>query len=213
MRSRIGDNAVKMVFLDRDGVINENRPDHVKSWDEFVFLPGALDALRRLREDRWRVCVITNQASVNRRIMTRATLDDLHDRMLRVVSQHGGHIDDVYYCPHRPEEACDCRKPRPGLLLQAAATHRIPLDQTYLIGDALTDIIAGRAVGATCFLVQTGRGTAQPPVEALTCGASAVLRDLRTAVQRLIHLERERLGQRPGEPVIAPHVLGTSRVA
>jgi D-glycero-D-manno-heptose 1,7-bisphosphate phosphatase len=153
---------MKMVFLDRDGVINENRPDHVKSWDEFVFLPGALEALRLLNQADWRVVVVTNQAAINRRLITTKTLEDIHTRMIQDIARYGGRIDGLFYCPHRPDEDCDCRKPKPGLLLKAAAHFRLRLDECYFVGDALSDMMAGYAVKTTCLLVKTGRGSSQP---------------------------------------------------
>ncbi|HBY96844.1 MAG: HAD-IIIA family hydrolase [Ardenticatenaceae bacterium] len=152
---------MKVVFLDRDGVINENRPDHVKSWQEFVFLPGALDALGFLREAGWFTIVITNQAIIHRNIVLRETVDEINHRMTQEVARSGGRLDAVLICPHRAKEGCGCRKPRPGLLLQAADRFGLRLDQCYLIGDALTDIAAGQAVGCFCVMVRTGRGRQQ----------------------------------------------------
>jgi D-glycero-D-manno-heptose 1,7-bisphosphate phosphatase len=112
---------MKAVVIDRDGVINENRPDHVKSWAEFRFLPGARGAVARLAEAGLPAFVITNQAIVNRGLVARKTVDAINDRMAREIERQGGHIDAVAYCPHRPEEGCRCRKPHPGLLLDLAS--------------------------------------------------------------------------------------------
>src|SRR5690242_12788192 len=112
---------MKTVFLDRDGVICYNRSDHVKSWAEFRLLPGALPALARLTQAGCRVVVITNQAVINRGQMTAAQVEDIHQRMVAAVAAAGGHIDLVIYCPHRPDEGCACRKPRPGMVLAAGA--------------------------------------------------------------------------------------------
>ncbi len=152
---------MKTVFLDRDGVINENRPDHVKSWDEFVFLPGALTSLRRLRTQGWRVIVVTNQAIIHRHIVPQTVVEDINGRMLETVETAGGVIDAVLYCPHAADEGCDCRKPKPGLLLQAARLFDLRLSECYLVGDAFTDIAAGQAAGCATVLVQTGRGRQQ----------------------------------------------------
>jgi D-glycero-D-manno-heptose 1,7-bisphosphate phosphatase len=152
---------MKTAFLDRDGVINENRPNHVMQWSEFEFLPGALDALRRLHEANWRVIVITNQAIVNRRLVAASTVELIHKQMVTEVEASGGKIHSVYYCPHEPHEGCGCRKPQPGLLLQAAEQFNITFEHSYLVGDALTDIAAGQAVGCECILVETGRGHQQ----------------------------------------------------
>ncbi len=149
------------IFLDRDGVINCNRCDHVKAWDEFVFLPGALEALRRLAWLGWPVVVVSNQAAVNRGLVSRQTVDAIHARMVDAVAVAGGRIDGVLYCPHRPDENCECRKPRPGLLLQAAARWALDLSRSYLVGDAESDVLAALAVGCRPVLVRTGRGVEQ----------------------------------------------------
>lgn len=192
---------MKVAFLDRDGVINENRSDYVKAWEEFVFLPGALDALRVLQQAGWTTVVITNQAVIHRNIVPQSVVDEINYRMSRTVEYHGGHIDAVLYCPHRPEEGCGCRKPQPGLLLRAAQRFGLQLDRCYLIGDALTDIAAGRAVGCRCALVQTGRGRQQLIREDADCyGHYHVATDLTAAVQWMLWTERVRTPRRMWKP-------------
>jgi len=149
------------IFLDRDGVINRNRTDHVKSWAEFEFLPGVLDALRRLAQLEWPVVVISNQAIVGRGLVSRQTIDGLNEQMMSVVWSIGGRIDQVFYCPHRPEEHCECRKPRPGLLLKAAKEMELDLSRSFFVGDAESDVLAAQAVGCRPMLVKTGRGFGQ----------------------------------------------------
>lgn len=146
------------VFLDRDGVINQNRPDYVKRWEEFEFLPNALIALRRLAIFGWPVIVITNQSIIGRALVSRAAVDDIHERMLKSVSNAGGRIDSIFCCPHRPDELCECRKPRPGLLLRAAAQFSIDLQRSYFVGDAESDLEAARAAGCKAVFVKSGRG-------------------------------------------------------
>ncbi len=146
------------IFLDRDGVINENRADHVKNWDEFAFIPGALESISALAATGLPVFVVTNQAAVNRGLMTRETLDGIHERMKAEVYRAGGLITQVYHCPHDNHENCQCRKPSPGMLLQAAADFSIDLSRSFLVGDAWTDIAAGKEVGAHSILLMTGRG-------------------------------------------------------
>ncbi len=180
------------VFLDRDGVINENRSDHVKSWDEFVFVPGALAALKRLHHAGWQTIVVTNQAIIHRRAVPQATVDAIHERLMQTVAQHGGYIEAVFCCPHDPAEGCDCRKPQPGLLLQAAAQFSLRLDRCYLIGDALTDMAAGQAVGCRCTLVRTGRGRSQGHGAAGHYGHYRVATDLGAAVHWMLLAERAR---------------------
>lgn len=149
------------VFLDRDGVINENRADYVKSWDEFVFLPSSLDALRSLAAACDTIVVVSNQAAIGRGLVARETVEDIHRRMGEAIRGRGGAIDAIYYCPHHPDEGCACRKPRPGMLRQAAAEHGIDLARSYFIGDTVGDVEAAIAAGCAPILVLTGLGGEQ----------------------------------------------------
>jgi histidinol-phosphate phosphatase family protein len=148
----------RAIFVDRDGVINVNRDDYVKTWDEFVFLPGALDGLRALAALPAPVIVITNQSAINRGLTTRANVDDIHARMVLRIRQDGGRVDGVFLCPHRPDEHCDCRKPKPGLFLQAAEQFNLDLPGSFFIGDNETDALAALNINATPLLVKTGFG-------------------------------------------------------
>jgi len=146
------------VFLGRDGVINENRSEYVKSWDEFRFLPGALASLARLARSPFAIVVLSNQSAINRGLVSRSEVDAINGRMVRQVEANAGRIDGVYVCPHRPDEGCSCRKPEPGLLHQAAAELAIDLNSSYVVGDALADMQAGLRARCTPLLVRTGRG-------------------------------------------------------
>jgi len=181
----------RAVFIDRDGVICRNRKDHVKSWEEFVFLPGVLNALVRLSRSDFLVIVITNQAIVNRGMVPVEVLEDIHRRMVRAVESVGGRIDRVLYCPHRPDENCGCRKPQPGLLLQAAREMGVDLSQSWLIGDALSDMVAARRAGCQRYMVLTGRGW-QELVRCWKTGewGFRVAMDLDHAVRALLRMER-----------------------
>lgn len=150
--------ATGAIFLDRDGVINENCPEHVKNWNEFEWLPGVLESIRRLSMTGLPIFVVTNQAVVSRGIVPESTIHDIHARMIATIEQAGGCIDKVYYCPHDSHENCGCRKPQPGMLTRAAQEFNIDLTRSFMVGDAWTDIQAGLAVGATSILVMTGRG-------------------------------------------------------
>jgi D-glycero-D-manno-heptose 1,7-bisphosphate phosphatase len=154
----------RAIFLDRDGVINANRPDHVKTWSEFAFLPRALDALQRIAASDFVVLVTTNQAAIARGLTTEAAVCDIHGRMMAEVARAGGRIDGVYYCPHHPDANCDCRKPRTGLYEQGAREWAIDLARSYVVGDAMADIAAAQAMGAQAILVLTGRGNEQHAV-------------------------------------------------
>ncbi len=181
---------MRAVFLDRDGVICRNRPDHVKSWSEFIFLSGARESLARLASLEMPIVVISNQAAINRGMVMAETVEEIHSRMVTEIEAAGGRIDRVYYCPHRPDEACDCRKPQPGLLKRAAADLNIELEGSYIVGDAWSDIQAGLAVGCTPLLVLTGRGQHQA-LQALREGVGClrIAYDLSAAVQAILEAE------------------------
>jgi D-glycero-D-manno-heptose 1,7-bisphosphate phosphatase len=147
--------------LDRDGVICENRADHVKSWQEFQFLPGVIESLAALSRLDLPIIVVTNQAAIGRAVVSARVVEEIHEHMVAEVTAHGGRIDRVIYCPHRPEETCGCRKPAPGMLLQAAEEMGIDLSRSYLVGDAATDLLAAQQVGCQPFFVLTGRGLQQ----------------------------------------------------
>jgi D-glycero-D-manno-heptose 1,7-bisphosphate phosphatase len=178
---------MRAVFLDRDGVISENRADHVKSWEEFRFIPGTFAALRRLRQAGFLVFVVTNQAIVSRGIVAPNALDEIHERMQAYITFNGGRIDDIRYCPHDYGEGCHCRKPRPGMLKSLAAKWRIDLSRSYMVGDAWTDIVAGRAVQARCVMVRTGRGAEELRLpEARVAPADHVATNLQGAVSWIL---------------------------
>lgn len=149
------------IFLDRDGVINENRADYVKSWDEFRFLPGARESIARLTRAGHRIVVCSNQAGVARGIIARETVEDIHSRMIAGIEEMGGAIEKVYYCPHARDANCPCRKPRPGQLLRARDELGIDLNDAIFIGDSITDVRAGLTAGVHTILVLTGLGLQQ----------------------------------------------------
>ena len=146
------------IFLDRDGVINENRSDYVKSWDEFCFLAGSKEAIAMLTTAGHRIIVCTNQAGVARGRLSLATVEEIHSRMVAELTKAGGIIERVYYCPHGKDENCPCRKPRPGMLLRARDELGIDLHNALFIGDSISDIQAALAAGVHPILVLTGLG-------------------------------------------------------
>jgi D-glycero-D-manno-heptose 1,7-bisphosphate phosphatase len=151
----------KVVFVDRDGVINRDAPDYILSWAQFEFLPGSRRALARLKRAGFTTIVITNQSAVGRGMIRPAALDDLHARMCAAVREAGGEIRDIFYCPHHPEDDCTCRKPRPGLIWAAQKRHAIDLAGACMVGDSARDIAAARAAGVgLAVLVRTGNGAA-----------------------------------------------------
>ena len=146
------------IFLDRDGVINENRADYVKSWSEFRFLPGSREAIAKLTQAGHRIVVCSNQAGVAKGVISIETVEDIHTRMLAAIREAGGVIEKVYYCPHGKEESCDCRKPRPGQLLRASKELGVDMRDAVFVGDSSTDIEAGMAAGVHTILVLSGLG-------------------------------------------------------
>ena len=143
------------ILLDRDGVINRELSNYVVCWDQFEFLPGAFLALGHLARLNWPVVVVTNQSAIGRGLVTPHTLSHIHQRMMAAVAAVGGRIDAVFVCPHHPDDGCACRKPRPGLLWQAAQVFNLRLPDCYLVGDALGDFLAARAAGCRPILVQS----------------------------------------------------------
>ena len=149
------------IFLDRDGVINENRSDYVKSWSEFSFLSGSREAIAKLTQAGHRIVVCTNQAGVARGTISVEAVEDIHHRMIESICEFGGKIEKVYYCPHDRDGDCFCRKPRPGMLLQARDELGIDMHDAVFIGDSITDIRAGLAAGIHAVLVLSGLGLDQ----------------------------------------------------
>jgi histidinol-phosphate phosphatase family protein len=139
--------------LDRDGTINVERTDYVKSPAEFHFLPGAVAALRGLASMEVEIIVVTNQSAIGRGIMTRTMANEINRRMVDEIAASGGRISQVYLCPHAPSDGCACRKPRPGLLLQAARKHGLDLYRSFMVGDSASDVEAALAVGCRPMLI------------------------------------------------------------
>jgi D-glycero-D-manno-heptose 1,7-bisphosphate phosphatase len=149
---------VKLVILDRDGTINQDSEQFIKSPNEWRPIDGSLDAIARLTQANYRIVVATNQSGIARGLFDTATLVAIHDTLQRAVMQAGGRIDAFFFCPHSADSACACRKPQPGMLLEVARRFNISLKDTYMVGDALRDVEAAAAAGAKPVLVLTGRG-------------------------------------------------------
>jgi D-glycero-D-manno-heptose 1,7-bisphosphate phosphatase len=144
----------RFVLLDRDGVINRRIVGgYVTSWEKFAFLPDALEGLRLLTEKNYHLIVVSNQAGVGKGLMTTAHLQEITRKFVEEVEAPGGRIRRVYYCTHRAEDGCPCRKPKPGLLLEAQAEHHFNFKDTFLIGDSESDLLAAQAVGCPDILV------------------------------------------------------------
>lgn len=147
-----------LVILDRDGVINQDSPDYIKSPGEWIPLPGSLEAIARLTRAGWRVAVATNQSGLARGLFDPAILEAIHARMCQAVEAAGGRIHLIQYCPHGPEDGCDCRKPRPGLFHRIARDLDVSLAGVPAVGDSARDLEAARAAGCRPILVRTGNG-------------------------------------------------------
>ena len=132
----------KTVFLDRDGIINEQRIDHVKNIDEFKIFSGVGEAIKLLKEKGYLVIIITNQSVIGRKIISETKLEEIHLKLKNYLKQHNTYVDSIYYCPHTPEQNCNCRKPKPGLLIKASEDFNIDLEKSYFIGDSDSDLIA-----------------------------------------------------------------------
>jgi histidinol-phosphate phosphatase family protein len=183
--------SARAIFLDRDGVINRKRDDYVTQWSEFVFLPNVFAALRYLCATDYWIVVVTNQSAVGRGLMSRASLDALHARMLAEIRRNGGRIDAVLYCPHRPDEQCACRKPRPGLLYEASRLFDLDLSASYLIGDHETDIYAAQAASVRPLLVSGGHGhSAERRLRATGVQGYTRVPDLLNAADTILGRER-----------------------
>ncbi len=178
----------RVIFLDRDGVINRDSPGYIKSWEEFEFLPGSLDALALLGRAGYRPIVISNQSGINRGLIRPGVLGEMHQRMCAAVEAAGGRIADIFFCPHCPDENCACRKPRPGLILQAQALHAIDLAASIMIGDSAKDIQCGRNAGCgVAILVRTGNGpAAEAELAAAGCRPDLVADDLLHAARLIL---------------------------
>lgn len=149
---------MRLVILDRDGVINEESDAYIKSPEEWHPLPGSMEAIARLHRNGYKVVVASNQSGVARHLFSLDTLAAIHGRMKREVEAAGGRIDSIFFCPHGPKEGCDCRKPKPGLLRQIAERYGVRLEGIPMIGDSERDLQAARAVGGRPILVKTGNG-------------------------------------------------------
>jgi D-glycero-D-manno-heptose 1,7-bisphosphate phosphatase len=177
----------RVVILDRDGVINADSERFVKSIDEWIPLPGSIDAIARLSHAGYRVAVATNQSGLARGLLTPADLDTMHRKLRDLLAEQGGRIEMIVYCPHEPGENCDCRKPKPGMLLEIARRLSVSLAGVPFIGDSLGDILAAKAAGADPWMVRTGKGG-----DTIACGSPdlagvPVHADLASVVDTLLH--------------------------
>ena len=148
----------KYIILDRDGVINEDSDEYIKSPEEFIPIPGSLAAIAKLNQAGYVVVVATNQSGIARGYYDEATLQAMHEKLRQLLTKEGGNIDRIYFCPHGPDDDCECRKPKPGMLRQILADYNMDPVNVVAVGDSLRDLQAAQAVGVKSILVRTGKG-------------------------------------------------------
>lgn len=186
---------MKLIILDRDGTINEDRDDYVKSPEEWVPIPGALEAIARLNHAGWHTVIATNQSGLGRGTFDMATLNAMHVKMNQMLAKQGGRIDAVFFCPHAPEDACACRKPLPGLFEQIGERFGVSLRDVPVVGDSLRDLQAGVSVGCRPHLVRTGKGgrldEAQLDALCIQVPGTRVHADLTAFAEHMIREERK----------------------
>jgi D-glycero-D-manno-heptose 1,7-bisphosphate phosphatase len=195
--SRTPKAAFTTVFLDRDGVINRDSTDYIKRWEEFSFLPRSIDAIALLADHGLGIMIITNQSIIGRGWVPSSGLEDIHRRMVTAIEAKGGRIDAIYYCPHHPDAGCDCRKPEPGLILNARTDHGLDLARAVMVGDSAKDIECARRAGCgAAVLVKTGNyDTAIEILAGLDITPDFVAHDLRDAAAWI--LKRSASGDNP----------------
>jgi D-glycero-D-manno-heptose 1,7-bisphosphate phosphatase len=175
----------RAIFLDRDGVINQ-RPiegEYITRWEDFHVLPGVPESISLLNRADFRVIVITNQRCVAKQQITEAALQEMHRRMLETLAAQGATVDAVYYCPHDHEPACQCRKPEPGMILEAARTWSIDLKASWMVGDSASDVEAGRRAGCNTVYI-SGKAVEAPPAADFTVAS------LLEAVRKILAMEK-----------------------
>ena len=155
--------TTKLVILGRDGILNQYREGHVTEPDEWTPVPGALEAVARINHAGWHTVVATNQSGIGRGMIDMAVVNAVHVRMNQLLQAQGGRLDAVFFCPHTPEDGCDCRKPKPGLMLDIAHRYGVSLAQVPMVGDTLRDLQAARAAGCEPHLVLSGRAAGLAP--------------------------------------------------
>lgn len=188
--------APRLIVLDRDGTINIDRDDYVKSASEWVPLPGSLEAIARLNHAGWHVVVATNQSGIGRGLFEMSALNEMHAKMNSLLFKLGGRIDAVFFCPHAPADDCDCRKPRPGLLQQIGERFNLDLNQVPVVGDSLRDLQAGAAVGCELHLVKTGKMDESKVAQALALLPDTIVHDDLSAFAEYV-IQRDRALRKP----------------
>lgn len=176
---------MKLLILDRDGVINFDSDAYIKSVEEWIPIPGSVEAIARLSKAGWAVAVATNQSGIARGYYSLQTLEAMHQRLRELVAAQGGSVGLIVYCPHGPDDGCECRKPRPGMLRRIAEHYQVSLDGVWFVGDSGSDLKAAKAAGAVPVLVKTGKGQQTSTLPLLD--GTQVFEDLAAVAQALVH--------------------------
>jgi len=176
---------MKLIILDRDGVINQDSDEYIKTVDEWIPIPGSLEAIARLNQAGYHVVVATNQSGIARGYYDPSTLNAMHNKMHKLLAKLGGHVDGILFCPHAPEDNCDCRKPKTGMYKEIARRWGTSLENVPVVGDSRRDLEAAVSMGATPILVKTGKGK-RTMSDLAGLGAVEIYNDLAHFVGRLI---------------------------
>jgi len=199
--------GMKLVILGRDGTINRYRDDHVKAPEELDPLPGALEAVARLNHSGWHTVLATNQAGIGRGLLDMASLNAVHLRLNQLLAEKGGRLDAAFFCPHTPEEGCDCRKPLPGLIRQIGERFDVELPEVHMVGASLTDLQTAQNAGCIPHLVLSGPlGVLEPhQLQEVLAGVpgARVHADLAACAEAIIQEGRRRAAEQRGQ-ILAP---------
>lgn len=177
-----------VILLDRDGVINEDSDDYIKSASEFKPYPSSIQAISKLFHAGWQVAVISNQSGIGRGLFSEEELQSMHSKLAQELDKHGSSLANIFYCPHKPTDGCDCRKPATGLLRQAEQSLGVALAGSYMVGDSISDVEAALNHGCVPILVRTGKGrkTEQQLSEDPKLKSIAVYDDLAAVVEEIL---------------------------
>jgi len=185
----------KLIFIDRDGVINKDpggwtKYSYVTKWEEFFFIDGSIEALKNLKDAGYRVCLVSNQGGISKGYFTKEDLERVNEKMLAEIEKAGGKIDGLYYCTHHDKDNCECRKPKTGLIERAVREKDVDLKNTFIIGDSLRDVEAGKRMGMKTIFVLSGK-TPLSDAQNWHIRADHIMKDLREAVEWILKTERK----------------------
>lgn len=180
----------RIIVLDRDGVINEDSDNYIKGPDEWIPIPGSIDAIARLCHGGYRVCIVSNQSGLARGFFNHADLNSMHMKLRGLLAKQGGQIEIIAFCPHAPQDDCQCRKPRPGLLFEIESRLGISLSQSPFVGDSWSDVQAARIAGMVPWLVRTGKGERTLAEFADRLNDALVFADLNAAAEYALNQDR-----------------------